>query len=170
MGAHDVEKGGGVAWANPNVGLSLDIEGGTLLAHEEGGLKDRGVSASLAFDPGPATERGPSLSLRQHFGSRSAGGLDALFAHDPLSKRSGDDTSRWAAEAAYGLPAFGGRFTVSPHVGLGLSNAARDDVLGWRLTPRANAPAFSFGIKAVLRESDTAAPERAAGFDMRARW
>ena len=167
-----VELGGGVAWANPSVGLSLDIEGRTLLAHGDGDLKDRGVSASIAFDPDPATERGPSLSLRQDFGSRFAGGLDALFAPDPLSGRSGsgDDTSRWAAEAAYGFPAFGDRFTVSPHVGLGLSDAARDYTLGWRLTPGANAPALSFGVKATLRESDTAAPEHAAGFEARARW
>ena len=165
-----VELGGGVAWAHPSAGLSLDIEGRTLLAHRDGGLTDRGVSASIAFDPDPATERGPSLSLRRDFGSRSAGGLDALFAPDPLSARSGDVTSRWAAEAAYGLPAFGNRFTVSPHVGLGLSDAARDYTLGWRLTPGADAPAFSFGVKATLRESDTAAPEHAAGFEVRARW
>ena len=165
-----VELGGGVAWAHPSAGLSLDIEGRTLLAHGDGDLTDRGVSASIAFDPDPVTERGPSLSLRQDFGSRSAGGLDALFAPDPLSGRSGGDTSRWAAEAAYGLPAFGDRFTVSPHVGLGLSDAARDYTLGLRLTPGANAPALSFGVKATLRESDTAAPEHAAGLEVRARW
>ena len=165
-----VELGGGVAWANPSAGLSLDIEGRTLLAHGDGDLTDRGVSASIAFDPDPVTERGLSLSLRQDFGSRSAGGLDALFAPDPLSGRSGGGTSRWAAEAAYGLPAFGDRFTVSPHVGLGLSDAARDYTLGWRLTPGKNAPAFSFGVKATLRESDAAAPEHAAGFEVRARW
>lgn len=65
---------------------------------------------------------------------------------------------------------FGGRFTGSPHVGLGLSNTARDYTLGWRLTPGANAPALGFGVKATRRESDTAAPEHAVGFEVRARW
>ena len=167
-----VEIGGGIAWVDPGLGLSLDVSGRTLIAHGDDDLKDRGYAASLAFDPAPATRRGPSLSLRQEFGGRAQGGLDALFQPATLEDRSGSEaTSRWAMEAAYGFPAFGGRWTGSPHVGLGLATAARDYSLGWRLTPEAaNAPDLSFGLKAARRESGTAQPEHRIGFEINAGW
>ena len=167
-----VELGGGLAWSAPGLGFSLDVSGRTLLAHENDDLKDRGMSASLAFDPAPATQRGPSFSLRQDFGGQARGGLDALFAPAPLEDRTGGEAaSRWAMEAAYGFPAFGGRFTGSPHVGLGLSTGARDYSVGWRLAPEAaTATDLSFGVKASRRESDTAEPEHTVGFEATVRW
>ena len=169
-----VELGGGLAWVDPALGLSLDVSGRTLVAHGNDDLKDRGFAASLAFDPDPASERGLSLALRQEMGGQAKGGLDALFRADPLEDRtgSGETAARWTAEAAYGLPVFGGRFTGSPHVGLGLATAARDYSVGWRLTPaaNANAPDISFGVRATRRESDTAMPEHTVGFEINARW
>ena len=169
-----VELGGGLAWVDPALGLSLDVSGRTLIAHGNDDLKDRGFAASLAFDPDPASERGLSLALRQEMGGQARGGLDALFRADPLEDRtgSGETAARWTAEAAYGLPVFGGRFTGSPHVGLGLATAARDYSVGWRLTPaaNANAPDISFGVRATRRESDTAMPEHTVGFEINARW
>ena len=167
-----VEIGGGVVWTDPKLGLSLDVSGRTLIAHGNDDLKDRGYAASLAFDPDPATGRGPSLSLRQEFGGQAQGGLDALFQPATLEDRTGSEaTSRWAMEAAYGFPVFGGRWTGSPHAGLGLATAARDYSLGWRLTPEAaNAPDVSFGLRATRRESDTAQAEHTVGFEVNARW
>ena len=167
-----VELGGGIAWTDPGLGLSLDLSGRTLLAHGNDDLKDRGFSAALAYDPAPATKRGASLSLRQDFGGRAQGGLDALFAPDPLDDRTGSEAaSRWALEAAYGLPAFGGRWTGSPHAGFGLSTGARDYSVGWRLTPEAaNAPDLSFGVRATRRESDVQAAEHTFGVELTARW
>ena len=166
-----VELGGGLAWSDPALGLSLDVSGRTLLAHEDDDLKDRGYAASLGFDPSPASERGPSLILRQELGARATGGLDALFAPEPLEDRTGSEAaSRWSMEAAYGVPAFGGRFTGSPHVGLGLSAATKDYTLGWRWTPARGAPDLVFGLKATRRESDAAAPEHTLGVEVRATW
>ena len=168
-----VEIGGGIAWTDPALGLSLDVSGRTLIAHGNDDLKDRGYAASLAFDPDPATRRGPSLSLRQEFGGQARGGLDALFQPATLEDRSGSEAaSRWNMEAAYGFPAFGGRWTGSPHVGLGLATAARDYSVGWRLTPAANvnAPDLSFGLRATRRESDTAQAEHTLGVSITARW
>ena len=167
-----VELSGGLAWNDPALGLSLDVSGRTLLTHDNDDLKDRGISAQLAFDPDPATQRGPSFALRQALGGQASGGLDALFATDPLKDRTGSEaTSRWTMEAAYGFPAFGGRFTGSPHVGLGLAADARDYRLGWRLTPEgASAPDLSLGVEATLRENDTQAPEGRVGVEIRARW
>ena len=167
-----VELGGGFAWVDPVLGLSLDVSGRTLLAHEDDDLEDRGVSAALAFDPAPATGRGLSLSLRQDFGGQASGGLDALFNPAPLEDRTGSEAaSRWTMEATYGVPAFGGRFTGSPHVGLGLATGARDYSLGWRLTPEGRAaPDLSLGVKATRRESDAAAPEHTVGVEATMRW
>ena len=167
-----VELGGGIAWNDPALGLSLDVSGRTLIAHGNDDLKDRGYAASLAFDPDPATQRGASLSLRQEFGGQANGGLDALFQPATLEDRTGSEaTSRWAMEATYGFPAFGRRWTGSPHVGLGLATGARDYSLGWRLTPEAaNAPDLSFGLRATRRESDTAQAEHTVGFEATARW
>ena len=168
-----VEIGGGIAWVDPGLGLSLDVSGRTLIAHGNDDLKDRGYAASLAFDPDPATQRGPSLSLRQEFGGQARGGLDALFQPATLEDRTGSEaTSRWNMEAAYGFPAFGGRWTGSPHVGLGVATGARDYSVGWRLTPaaNANAPDVSFGLRATRRESDTAQAEHTVGVSITARW
>ena len=169
-----VELGGGLAWVDPTLGLSLDVSGRTLIAHGNDDLKDRGYAASLAFDPDPATKRGPSLTLTQDWGGQAKGGLDALFTPRTLDRRggSGTATARWRAEAAYGFPAFSGRFTGSPHVGLGLATGARDYSVGWRLTPaaNANAPDISFGLKATRRENDWTEPEHTMGFEAIARW
>ena len=167
-----IELGGGLAWVDPALGLTLDVSGRTLIAHEDGALEDRGFAAALGFDPRPESERGPSFSLRQDFGGPASGGLDALFAPATLDERTGAEaTRRWTAEAAYGFPAFGGRYTASPHAGLGLATAARDYTLGWRWTPHgASASGLSFGLKATRTESDGAAPEHAVGFEASARW
>ena len=169
-----VELGGGLAWVDPALGLSLDLSGRTLVAHGSDDLEDRGFAASLAFDPDPATARGPSLTLTQDWGGAAQGGLDALFASDPLADRTGggEATARAAAEAAWGFPAFSGRFTGSPHVGLGLATGARDYSLGWRLTPaaNANAPDIAFGVKGMRRESGWAEPEHTLGLETTLRW
>ena len=172
-----VELGGGLAWSAPALGLNLDLSGRTLLAHGDDDLKDRGFAASFAFDPDPASERGASFNIRQDWGGQATGGLDALFAPETLDGRSGFGAggaakSRWTAETAWGLPAFGGRFTGSPHAGVGLSTGTRDYTLGWRLTPAANtnAPDVSFGAKAIRRERDATSPEHVIGLEAAARW
>ena len=170
-----VELGGGLAWVAPTLGLSLDLSGRTLIAHGSDDLEDRGFAASFAFDPDPATKRGPSLTLTQDWGGQARGGLDALFTPDPLADRAGtgsSSTARWRAEAAYGFRAFSGRFTGSPHVGLGLATAACDYSVGWRLTPAANAnvPDISLRVQATRSESDGTEPEHSVGFEAIARW
>ena len=167
-----VEVGTGLAWVDPKLGLTFDVSARTLLTHDAEGREDRGVAAQLAFDPDGASARGLSLGLTQDWGGQAAGGLDALFSDAPLEDRTGSSMaeSRWVAEAAYGLPVFGGRFTGSPHMGLGLATGARDYTLGWRLTPAAGGPAVSFGVQATRRESDGTVPEHTVGFEINARW
>ncbi|MCY4221007.1 MAG: hypothetical protein OXD35_05060, partial [Thiotrichales bacterium] len=120
----------------------------------------------------PASERGPSFGLRQDFGGQAEGGLDALFTSAPLADRTASDApARWTMEAAWGVPVLKGRFTGSPHAGLGLAPGARDYRLGWRLTPQAaTAPDLSLGVTATHRERDTTDPEHRVGVEATIRW
>ena len=154
-----MEVGTGLAWVDPKLGLTFDLSARTLLTHDAEGREDRGVAAQLAFDPDQASARGLSLGLTQDWGGQAAGGLDALFSDAPLEDRTGSGMaeSRWVAEAAYGLPVFGGRFTGSPHMGLGLATGARDYTLGWRLEPAAGGPCR------LLRSAGDAQGERRSG-------
>ena len=168
-----VELGGGLAWSASASGLSFDVSGRTLLAHEDEDFEDWGVSAGLAFDPDPATERGLSLTLRHDLGGSSAGGLEALFSPETLDRRTGAETAdgRRTAEAAWGFPAFGGRYTGSPHAGLGLTDTTRDTTLGWRLAPAGpEAPDLTLDLTATRRESEGAASEHSIGIEATLRW
>ena len=148
-----LEVGGGVNWTMPRVGLALDVEARTLLAHVDDGFSDRGFAAQLVYDPSPGTRRGPSLSLRQESGGMASGGVDALFAAYPLHGGGGYGPGRWTAEAGWGLPAFGEGFTGSPHVRYGLSGIARDYGVGWRLASESRAARrLSLDVLATRRE------------------
>ncbi|MYH70467.1 MAG: hypothetical protein F4147_10440, partial [Gammaproteobacteria bacterium] len=166
-----VELGGGFAWTDPRLGLSLDLAARTLLAHEAAGRTDRGLSVAFAFDPDPGSARGLSLSLKRDLGA-ATGGLDALFSHEPLGRRAAPDASgRWGAEAAYGLPVFGDRFTGSPQVGYARAGATREYRLGWRLEPaRPDAPELMLRLELSRREEGAGSTEHGIGLDLNARW
>ncbi len=167
-----VEFGGGLSWSAPVFGLVLDVAGRSLLTHEDNGFKDEGLSFSLAFDPAPTTDRGLSFTLRQDYGSRAQGGLDALFASAPLASRSKSEAAgRWTMEAAWGMPVFGGRFTGSPYAGLGRSGLARDFYLGWRLMPEGyGAQHLSLDLQASRQESGLSRPEHTISLEASVRW
>ena len=169
-----IELGGGVSWTDPGLGVSLDLSGRTLVVHDDGDLADRGVSLVVTFDPDPDTNRGPTISMKQDLGGAASGGIDALFAHDPLEDRAeGDASVRRTLEAAWGLPAFGGRFTGSPHAGLSTTGDARDWTLGWRLAPegeRPGTPDLTFGTRAVRREGGDGQATHSVGVEAGIRW
>ena len=62
------------------------------------------------------------------------------------------------------LPAFGGRFTATPEIAVGISAAGRDYVLGWRLAGGGGAPdgsALELSVEARRRESASGRSEAA---------
>ena len=180
------DMGGGLAFADPANGLNLDMKARALLAHEASGFREWGASASFAWDPRPATDRGLALSLTRSLGASSSGGMDALLSRETLAdlaaneNGSGDGSGfrasgRLEGEIGYGLPAFGGGFTGTPNVGLGLSdNGAREYRIGWRLTPAAPGDSgFEATLDATRREpanDDGVAPEHALRLELKARF
>ena len=167
-----VEMGGGIGWLYPRFGLSLSLEGRTLLAHEANGRRDMGFSAALSFNPSPESRLGPKFSLRQDIGGPASDGLDALFAANPLADRMGQETaSRWTAEAAWGFPTLRKRLIGTPTLGYGFSSLGRDYSLGWQLEPfEGTGRDLSFGLKMTRRESLMAPPDHGIGVELRVRW
>ena len=156
------DLGGGLAFAYPGSGLTLDLKARGLLAHEASGFREWGASGSVAWDPRPSTDRGLALTLTRSWGAAPAGGMDALLGRETLAGLAADEGAGGGFEAAgrlegeigYGLPAFGGGFTGTPNLGFALSDGgARDWRLGWRLTSAIRGdPSFEVSLDATRRE------------------
>ena len=170
-----VEIGAGIAWADPKRGLGAELRGRGLLLHESKGFRERGFSGSFAWRP-EASDRGPRLSLTQTVGVPAQGGADALLDRRSIAGLAANDNGpelrqrRLEARFGYGFAAFGDRFTATPEIAVGLSDAGRDYSLGWRLTRGGKAPdggALELAVEARRRETAAnlpASPEHAVGF------
>ena len=168
-----VELGAGLVWKIPGSGFSLDLSSRHLLTHKEKDMKVDGFSAGVSFGPDLASSRGLSVSLRYEQDGKASDGLDAMLANGLPSNRSESDhkTETLRLDAAYGLPAFGGSFTGTPHAGVALFEEGRDIYLGWRLAPADQNPYnFSMGFKASTRQSEGMPTENIVELDMGMRW
>ena len=171
------DVGAGVTLAAPRHGLMLVLNARGLLAHEASGFRESGASASLTWDPRPSTDRGLALTLRQSWGGSPAGGMDALLGRGTMAGLAPDDNGatasagRLEAELGYGIPAFGGTVTATPHLGFGLTDTGRDYRLGWRLTSaRKGTPGFEVGLEATRREAANADAEHGVMLRGTIRW
>ena len=160
--------GAGLAWADPKRGLGAELHGRGLLTHESKGFRQRGLAGSFSWAP-VAGDRGPRLRLTQTLGVSAHGSANAplghttpagLAANDPgLGSGAGGDElrqRRLEARFSYGFAAFDDRFTSTPEIAVGLSNAGRDYSLGWRLARGAGGPdgsALELAVEARRRES-----------------
>ena len=170
-----VELGGRVSYADAASGLSMEARVRALVAHEDSDYREWGASGSVRLDPG-AAGRGLSFSLAPAWGAPSSG-VDRLWsARDARGLGPGGEFEperRLEGELGYGLAAFGGRFTGTPNLGLGLSDTARDWRIGWRLTPAAQGDlGFEVNLDATRREAagDDAVPENAIRLELRVRF
>ena len=175
------EIGAGIAWADPERGLGAELRGRKLLAHEADGFHDRGLSGSFSWDP-VAGERGPRLSLTQTVGVSTHVGTDALLGRTMLAGLAANDNGqdlrqrRTEARFGFGFPAFGDRFTATPEIAVGLSDAGRDYSLGWRLVPGGRVPdGGSLELAVEVRRRETATdrtipPEHGIGFRVTSRF
>ena len=148
------ELGAGVGYADPARGLDAALRLHGLAAHADDGYSEWGVSGSLRLVPGGAG-RGLSASLTPSFGADPGGSERLWLLPDAHALAANDDaplSRRLDAEVGYGLPAFGGGFTGTPHVGLGLSDTARELRMGWRLSPTGGG-GFELHLDAARRDS-----------------
>ena len=155
--------GAGLAWSDPAQGIEAEIRARGLLTHEDSSFRERGFAGSFAWDPDPASDLGPSLTLRQTVGASATGGADALLAPESAqaliaANDEEDDVRNRRLEATlgYGIPAFGGRYTTTPAIGFGLTEAEREYSHSWRLAEAKSAGlAFGLDVEAVRREHMT---------------
>ena len=176
-----VDIGGGLAWSDTARGISAEFRGRGLLTHEADGLRERGLSGSLSWDPTPASDRGPRASLTQTLGGASSGGMDALLSRETLAGFAANDNGndlqkrRLEARFGYGFAAFGDRFTSVPEVAMGLSSTGRDYSLGWRLVRGGRSlggGSLELSVEALRREAanEDIGPEHQIGFRVNARF
>ena len=173
-----VELGGGISWQLPSKGLTIDLRGRRLLDHEADERREWGVSGSLRYDRQPGSAHGPSLSLRQEYGTAPAsGGLDRLLS-DSLSDALEEDSSqpgpasgRWSLQGEWGLALNDGA-TGIPYAGLSSSDSGHDLTMGWRLlsAPGAGDLHTELDVKALRRRDDEGKTNHGIGAQWKLRW
>ena len=172
-----VEVGAGVGYADPARGLDVALRVYGLAAHADDAYGDWGVSGSLRLAPG-AAGRGLTASLVPSYGT-DPGGTERLWTLPDAGALAVDDgvprSGRLDGEVGYGLAVPGG-LTGTPYAGFGVSDAAREVRLGWRLIP-AGGGSFAFTLDAVRREGAGGAAagaepaaEHRVGFGVTASW
>ncbi len=128
------EVSAGLSWMQN--GLTFELEGRRVVAHEDDGFSQTGASVHLAWESGGAGGLGPSLSVRQHWGIATASGLEQLFAMRHMGQFGTEpDGRRLDTEIGWGLPLLGGRFAGTPFLLHGAQNSGSLQTLGWRMAP-----------------------------------
>ena len=168
--------GAGLVWSDPERGIAAEVRARGLLTHDDGSFRESGFAGSFAWDPDPASDRGLSFNLTQTVGAQATGGMEALLRPDTVEvfDAAGDDEEelrrrRLEARLGYGLGVFEDRWTATPSVGFGLSEAEREVIVGWHLAEtRGTGLVFALDVEGVRRESvsgDVGA-EQQIGFDL----
>ena len=127
------EVGGRMRYANPSLGLTVEITARRLMAHERSGYSEWGAGGSVQFAPGGA-ERGFSAKLGSSVGT-VASGVEGLWAMGDTRGLTGGAQApgRLDAEAGYAMGAFGGSGVITPYGGFSMSGDRRYRA-GWRLS------------------------------------
>ena len=172
--------GAGLAWRDSSRGIEAEAHARGLLVHEDEDFDEYGFSASLAWDPRPASDLGVRLTLRQTLGARAWGGMETMFRPDAAylldDARDGGDgleARRLEARLGYGSPAFGGRFSGTPEIGFGLADSGREYLFGWRLQGvRGSDGDFELSLEmSRLEATDPGrSPEHRIGLTLDAGW
>ena len=156
-----VELGGGLRYADPVRGLTVEATARALLAHEAGGYEEWGMGGSLQLDPG-RLGRGLSLRLASGWGLTDSS-TETLWQQQTASglARGPGQTpgGRVKAEWAYGLdvPRTRGLFTPYGSVEMA-GGGGRTLALGWRFEL---GQSLSLSLAGERREALHSTPEHA---------
>ena len=154
-----IELGGGLRYADPALGLTVEATARALLAHEAGGYEEWGLSGSLQLDPG-RLGRGLSLRLASGWGLTDSS-TETLWQQQTasgLAQGPGQTPQgRIRAEWAYGLdvPRTRGLFTPYGSVEMA-GGGGRTLALGWRFEL---GQSLSLRLTGERRETALARPE-----------
>ena len=151
-----VDIGGGLIVSDRLTGLSADVRVRMLVAHQDEGFRERGLSVSFSFDPTPSTPLGFLAKVTPSWGGQAISGAQALWGQETMAgmpQGGGASGGRLEAELGYGMPV-GGRLVGMPRFGIGTSEYGRDYRLGYGLTvAEGGAMSFELGVDAHRRES-----------------
>ncbi len=167
-----LDLGGGLAYAVPAHGFTVEINGRWLLAHRDSAFRDWGVSGSLRYDPRPSSERGLNLSVTSSVGGSAKGGANALFGQGLPAGPAANDNSvpglGLTTELSYGFSALGGTAVQIPWAAWSLTESDGQTVrLGWRLRLGPGGSSADFGIEAGRSERQRAVPDYRIGIALR---
>ena len=123
-----VELGGGLVWQD-GWGNRLELNGRSLLDHNDSDFRDWGVSIVAQHDARPSSHRGFSARLSHQLGNSAEGGIARLFNEDTLSLEQPTAGYRWDLELAYGIARARG-LTGSGYMSL---SGGAGSGLGWRV-------------------------------------
>ena len=150
------DLGGGLIVSDTLSGLSADVRVRMLLAHQDEGFSERGVSLSFSYNPTPSTALGFIARLTPSWGGQATSDAEALWGRETMAGMADGGPAaggRLEAELGYGMPV-GGRLVGMPSFGIGASGHGRDYRLGYGLTvAQGGATHFDFGVYANRRES-----------------
>ena len=154
-----MELGGGLRYADPVRGLALETRARTLLAHEDGGYEEWGLSGSLTLDPG-RLGRGLALRLDSGWGMADSG-AEALWQRQSAAglARPHDTPAqgRITAEMGYGLDVPYSYGILTPYSSVELAGGgSRTLRLGWRFEL---GQRLSLSLEGERRETALARPE-----------
>ena len=131
-----MELGGGLRYADAALGLSVETKARTLIAHEDGGYEEWGLSGSVSLDPG-RLGRGLALNLNSGWGVAESNAR-ALWQRQTTAgiapQQAMAAQARFAAEAGYGLDVPWTHGVLTPYTGLEWAGPSRTLRLGWRFT------------------------------------
>ena len=151
-----VDIGGGLVVSDRLTGLSADVRVRMLLAHQDEGFSERGLSISFSFDPTPSTPLGFLAKVTPSWGGQATSGAQALWGQETMAGMPQGGVAsgnRLEAELGYGMPVWG-RLVGTPRFGIGTSEYGRDYRLGYGLTvAESGAMSFELGVDAHRRES-----------------
>ena len=146
----------GLVVSSPLLGLSADVRVRTLLVHQAGRFRDRGVSMTFSFDPTPSTPLGFTARVAPSWGGQATSGGEALWGRETMTGMAEGSVAagnRLDTDMGYGLPV-GHRFVGTPRIGFATSKYGRDYRLGYSLgVLGGEGLAFEVGIDAQRRES-----------------
>ena len=152
-----VELGGGLTWRDGQ-GNRFEVNGRSLLTHDDSDSRDWGLSIVAQHDARPSSHRGFSMRLSHELGGRASGGLARLLSEDLLSADNTAADYRWELELAYGIARARG-LTGSGYTALsGGAGSGMGWRVGYRLQPE-HTPAFEVDLHALdVREADEVDP------------